>query len=227
MDRVMPAAGTVQKPSQAEPRSAMLGQLMKQGLEKLARLDGWIESRSWFAPLLIVVAGSLVTVPMAVFGFVYGDTIHLVWAKHFSDQLWAGNLYPRWLLDMNSGLGSPTFYFYGPVSYYITSLFFLVLPFHGYGWLQVGLSAALASVGSGLAAYVWLRQHSSASRRMHRRNAVHLAALPLARRSCGAFCVCRVLGVRVDAPESLLCDPVARGSPAKHCRTGGHVCAFY
>ena len=101
------------------------------------------------------------TVPLAVFGFVYGDMIHLVWAKHFSDQLWAGNLYPRWLLDMNSGLGSPTFYFYGPVSYYITSLFFLVLPYHGYGWLQVGLSAALASVGSGLAAYVWLRQHCS------------------------------------------------------------------
>ena len=87
--------------------------------------------------------------------------MHLVWAKHFSDQLWAGNLYPQWLLDMNSGLGSPTFYFYGPVSYYITSLFFLVLPYHGYGWLQVGLSAALASVGSGLAVYLWLRQHSS------------------------------------------------------------------
>ena len=50
MDRVMPGTGTVQEPSQAEPRSAMLRQVMKQGLERLARLDGLIESRPWFAP---------------------------------------------------------------------------------------------------------------------------------------------------------------------------------
>ena len=148
-------------PSRSEPRGAKLRRVVDRGRKGLARLDRLIESRPWFAPALIVVAGALVTVPLALFGFVFGDIIHLVWAKHFSDQLWAGNLYPRWLLDMNSGLGSPTFYFYGPVSYYITSLFFLVLPYHGYGWLQVGLSAALASVGSGLAAYLWLRQGSS------------------------------------------------------------------
>ena len=61
----------------------MLRELMKRGVERLARLNGLLESRPWFAPLLIVVAGSLVTVPLALFGFVYGDMIHLVWAEHF------------------------------------------------------------------------------------------------------------------------------------------------
>ncbi len=113
------------------------------------------------APGFIILAGLVASLPTVFFGFLRGDRVHLVWAKHFSDQLWAGNLYPRWLLDMSSGFGSPTFYFYGPVSYYITSLFFLVLPYHGYGWLQVGLSAVLATVGSGLAAYLWLRERVS------------------------------------------------------------------
>ena len=33
-------------------------------------------------------------------------------------QLWSGELYPRWLLGMNSGFGSPTFFVYGPLPYY-------------------------------------------------------------------------------------------------------------
>lgn len=134
---------------------------MLRGIQRLVSISRVIESRPWVAPCLIVAAGSVCTLPLALFGFDHGDLIHLFWAKHFSDQLWEGNLLPQWLLDMNSGLGSPTFYFYGPVSYYITSIFFLILPYHRYGWLQVGLSAAVASVGSGLAAYLWLRQRSS------------------------------------------------------------------
>ncbi|MGH9537625.1 MAG: 6-pyruvoyl-tetrahydropterin synthase-related protein [Terriglobales bacterium] len=144
----------------AEPRT-MNAEPAGRGRSLLDRLGAWVDSMPWIMPCLIALAGSVSTVSLALFGFVRGDKIHLFWAKHFSDQLWAGNLYPQWLQGMNSGLGSPTFYFYGPVSYYITSLFFLVLPFHRYGWLQVGLAAALASVASGLAAYLWLRERCS------------------------------------------------------------------
>jgi hypothetical protein len=136
-------------------------QLTNHRCHKLERLSRLIESVPWIAPCLIVIVGSVGTVPLALFGFLRGDKMHLFWAKHFSDQLWAGNLYPQWLLDMNSGLGSPTFYFYGPISYYITSFFFFALPYDRYGWLQVGLSAALAAVGSGLTAYLWLREGCS------------------------------------------------------------------
>jgi uncharacterized membrane protein len=61
------------------------------------------------------------------------------------------------MMDMNSGMGSPTFFFYGSVPFYVTSLFQAVVPYRDYGWPAVGLSASLALVGSGLAAFVWLR----------------------------------------------------------------------
>src|ERR1700719_3063107 len=103
---------------------------MLRGFQSLALVGRAIETRPWFAPCLIAAAASVCTLPLALFGFDHGDLIHLFWAKHFSDQLREGNLFPQWLLHMNSGLGSPTFYFYGPVSYYLTSIFFLVLPDH-------------------------------------------------------------------------------------------------
>jgi hypothetical protein len=134
---------------------------MLRGFQSLALVGRVIETRPWFAPCVIAAAASVCTLPLALFGFDHGDLIHLFWARHFSDQLRQGNLLPQWLLHMNSGLGSPTFYFYGPVSYYLTSIFFFVLPDHRFGWLQVGLSAAVASIGSGLTAYLWLRQRSS------------------------------------------------------------------
>src|SRR5438045_8308759 len=68
-----------------------------------------LTSRTWAAPLLIGVAASICTLPAALFGFLHGDSMHLVWASHFSDQLLAGDLFPQWLMDMNSGLVSPTF----------------------------------------------------------------------------------------------------------------------
>ncbi len=62
-----------------------------------------------FAFLVILATGSIFTIPTALWGFTGGDTIHLIWSKHFAEQLRAGELYPRWLQGMNSGLGSPTF----------------------------------------------------------------------------------------------------------------------
>jgi hypothetical protein len=79
-----------------------------------------------------------------------------MWHTNFSTQLLAGDLYPRWLLDMNGGLGSPVFFFYAPLPYYITAL---LAPFlHGgtYGLAHLGASLSLALVASGLTAYLWL-----------------------------------------------------------------------
>lgn len=107
---------------------------------------------------LIGIVGLLFTLPAFVTDFVSGHNAltHLLWSKHFAKQLWAGDLYPRWLIDMNAGLGSPAFFFYFPLPYYITSLFHLPLGADSFGWLQLGLSAALALVFSGWSAYLWL-----------------------------------------------------------------------
>ena len=47
---------------------------------------------------------------------------HITWLQHFSQQLFEGIWYPRWLAGTNYGYGSPTFVFYPPLVYYLGSL---------------------------------------------------------------------------------------------------------
>jgi hypothetical protein len=82
----------------------------------------------------------------------------------FSRQVWMGELYPRWLIDMNGGFGSPVFFFYPPMAYYITTFFsvFIGQPTtDNMIWQQLGLSAGLAIIGSGIACYLWLKEITS------------------------------------------------------------------
>lgn len=78
--------------------------------------------------------------------------------QHFAAQFWAGDLYPHWLLDMNGGLGSPVFFYYPPVAYYLTSLLKPLFSSEVYGWQQLGWSATLALCASGLCGYAWLKR---------------------------------------------------------------------
>ncbi|MCC5643545.1 hypothetical protein LC607_11425 [Nostoc sp. CHAB 5824] len=105
---------------------------------------------------IIVAVGLILSIPILSYGCLNAHDIqaHLPYSKHFADQLWQGDLYPRWLQNMNAGLGSPTFFFYPPVPYYFTSLFYL--------WTKssctaLALSNSLALIASGLTAYLWLR----------------------------------------------------------------------
>ncbi|HEY9300559.1 MAG TPA: hypothetical protein VIQ31_30185, partial [Phormidium sp.] len=108
----------------------------------------------------IVIIGFILSIP-AVFGGIFEahDLIafHLKWSKHFTEQFWTGELYPRWLQNMNAGLGSPAFFFYNPISYYFSSLFHPFFPNDSSGWHQLSLSAALALLASGITAYIWLK----------------------------------------------------------------------
>lgn len=113
--------------------------------------------------LLIACAGIILTFPAMMFRSPpLGDDwiIHSLWYTRFSGQLWAGDIYPRWLMDMNAGLGSPAFFFYPPLPYFITSLFRPLFPNDPYGLHQIGASAALALIISGLCAYLWLKDSS-------------------------------------------------------------------
>src|ERR671917_244940 len=88
-----------------------------------------------------------------------GDTLfHAMWYTNFSAQLLAGDVYPRWLMNLNGGLGSPVFFFYAPLPYYITTVFTPMMPGGIYGMLHLGASVALAIIASGLAAYLWLKE---------------------------------------------------------------------
>lgn len=110
--------------------------------------------------IIIVVLGICLTLP-AFLGdfFVAHDLLfHLNWNKHFTEQFWAGDIYPRWLTSMNGGRGSPVFFFYGPVPFFVSALFKPFLANDPQGWLQLGLSIAVGLVLSGLFAYLWLRK---------------------------------------------------------------------
>lgn len=110
--------------------------------------------------LVIVGVGLILAAPCLLKGFpLYADDSvqHAIYYTQFSKQLWAGDLYPRWLQGMNRGFGSPAFYFYPPIAYYLTSPLRLLFN-DSQAWIQLGISAAVAICASGVSAYVWLKQ---------------------------------------------------------------------
>jgi uncharacterized membrane protein YfhO len=84
---------------------------------------------------------------------------NLVWMTNFTSQVAQGDLYPRWLMDMNRGVGSPVFYFYGPLPFHIISPFSLLLSnsplTQQLAWGEWCLIAL-----SGLAFFFYARRHS-------------------------------------------------------------------
>ena len=117
-----------------------------------------------FRTAALIASGILLTLPALIYGFpeITDDaTQHVLYIRSFSQQFWAGELYPRWLSEMNAGLGSPTFFYYPPLSYVITSLIKPLTPFwlaSNHGWGLLGLSSCLAVTLSGICMYRWLRE---------------------------------------------------------------------
>lgn len=113
----------------------------------------------WVHILSIAGVGLILTTPVLINGCLEAHDFnhHLVCSKLFSEQVWQGEFYPRWLQKMNSGFGSPTFFFYAPLPYYLSSLFSPLFHANPMSCGALGLSSLLALVASGLAAYLWLK----------------------------------------------------------------------
>jgi len=79
--------------------------------------------------------------------------------KHFSAQLWAGDAFPRWLDEVNVGFGSPVFLFYGPLPFYVGSLWGWLSQWDPNGYFRLQLSMATALLVSGFSARAWLRHY--------------------------------------------------------------------
>jgi uncharacterized membrane protein len=113
------------------------------------------------ALLWVVFCGLVLSLPMLIVGFpnpTHDGRVHEVWFGNFAAQFWAGDWYPRWLQQLDGGLGGPSFYFYPPMPYVITALFQPLFRGAADSWRILGLSVALALVLSGAFAYLWLRQ---------------------------------------------------------------------
>src|SRR4030095_16064043 len=120
--------------------------------------------RNWKYLLLIIAAGVLMTLPTLLYGIpFYTDDgiVHAVYYSRFLDQLRSGEIYPRWLFGMNCGFGSPTFYFYPPLPYYLTSLAKPLFATDIHGLRQLGISSSMALISSGIFSWLWLIQFSS------------------------------------------------------------------
>ena len=85
---------------------------------------------------------------------------NIIWTQAFR-QAWArGELYPRWLTDSFEGLGSPTFYFYPPLAFFLTGLI------HALGvevTRAITLATTLLLFASGVAMERWLRWRGTPS----------------------------------------------------------------
>lgn len=116
--------------------------------------------RHLFPLIVIVLLGLLLTSPLLLTTCLGGHDIyhHLIFSHHFSSQFLQGELYPRWLIDMNGGFGSPTFFFYPPVPYYLTALFSWIPEYSLPGCTPLGLSISTALILSGLTTYYWCRE---------------------------------------------------------------------
>jgi hypothetical protein len=111
--------------------------------------------------LVIALVATVVCAPLLVFGAPYGYDIaeHLSWLERFAAQLRAGELYPRWLVDLNGGAGSPTFFYYVPFAYYVSAIFGgLLCPGCGTS-AHMGVGMWLMILASGVAFFVFARQY--------------------------------------------------------------------
>jgi hypothetical protein len=116
----------------------------------------------WLLPLaLIVAAAALLTLPAAFSGTRTNDSfwIDWVWVDQFAHQLGHGILYPRWLTQSHAGLGSPVFYYYPPLAFYVAA------PFVWSGVSVYGAILGMFFIGyllSGAAMYLWLKDQAPA-----------------------------------------------------------------
>ena len=109
----------------------------------------------------IYLTASLVMLPALLFGAMANGTdsiFHARWMQYFSHQFWSGELYPRWLMGLNDGSGSPAFFIYPPFSQYVTALLHPLFPSPQLAAVLLGVSMWFAMVASGIACFHWLRR---------------------------------------------------------------------
>jgi uncharacterized membrane protein len=109
-------------------------------------------------PFVLALAAVVLLAPSLLFGTLtsHGSPHVLTWASQFAEQFRAGVLYPRWMPDSFDGLGSPAFYFYPPLPFWIDAMVSVVT----FNLLSVPYRLALDCVlilwASGLAMHAWL-----------------------------------------------------------------------
>jgi hypothetical protein len=111
--------------------------------------------------MLVAAVATLASAPFLIYGAPYGDDIHihLSWSHQFALQLWSGEAYPRWLSDLNGGAGSPTFFYYAPLPYYVSGIFGPLLCPGCRPETHLAIGLWLLLLASGIAFYAFGRRY--------------------------------------------------------------------
>lgn len=75
----------------------------------------------------------------------------------FAGQFWQGDLYPRWCMEANAGLGSPLFLFYFPLPFYFISLLYPLKALTGDVYTVYIAGVCCATFATAAALYYWLK----------------------------------------------------------------------
>ncbi len=79
----------------------------------------------------------------------------------FSEQLWSGDLYPRWLTEANAGAGSPSFVFFPPVAYFLASILEPIAWLDTLGLGRLLLTIHITHLIAAAGAFIWLKSYFS------------------------------------------------------------------
>ncbi|HYD07297.1 MAG TPA: hypothetical protein VEC60_16295 [Reyranella sp.] len=119
----------------------------------------------WWGPALAVAAAILLA-PSLLGGTLisHSSPQNLTWAGQFAELFRAGVLYPRWLPASFEGLGSPAFYFYPPIAFWIDALLSVATLDALSVSYRLSFSSLILLWASGAAMYVWLRAETTSAR---------------------------------------------------------------
>jgi hypothetical protein len=107
---------------------------------------------------LIALIATLAMAPELAIGLTVTDNFrfNLVWPQQFVELFRSGHLYPRWLPHSWDGMGSPVFYFYPPLFFWVASIVDTVTAGTLGSERLVPLASLVLLIASGLSMRAWL-----------------------------------------------------------------------
>jgi uncharacterized membrane protein len=128
-------------------------------LTSIRKLKDWNKYGTIIVPGVLLSIGTLVVLMSLELPYGHNGAFNIQNLIGFNEQFAQGVLYPRWINYVNGG-GSPTFFFYGPLPYWIAALIQLALCIDCSPEQVLGISLGLMFVASGAAAYLLFRQYA-------------------------------------------------------------------
>ena len=119
----------------------------------------------WWA-LALAIAAAILLAPSLLEGTLisHSSPQNLTWAAQFADLFRAGILYPRWLPASFEGLGSPTFYFYPPIAFWVDAVLSVVTLDALSVSYRLSLSSLILLWLSGVTMHAWLKAEAASPR---------------------------------------------------------------